>query len=195
MLRISPAGSDARKTAQVRIPLSPTSIVTRSFASLRISPAGSDARKTAQVRIPSPRPSARSFASLRISPAGSDARKTAQVQILSPRPLESSTYGKICRLNMRHFRCEGSNLCAHCEFLSMSRKHGHQHLSTQRLCNRLPHHASIRVLLSRCEGRHAQPDASSTAEPTGDLRAAPVKRHDALHDRQAQPCTARHLGA
>src|SRR5579859_7374817 len=56
-LRISPRGSDAAKTAQVRIPLSPPA-PQRSLLEevlrlrLRISPRGSDAAKTAQVRIP-----------------------------------------------------------------------------------------------------------------------------------------------
>jgi hypothetical protein len=56
---ISPAGSDARKTA-----------LERSLTLLGISPAGSDARKTALER---------SLTLLGISPAGSDARKTAQL--------------------------------------------------------------------------------------------------------------------
>lgn len=38
---------------------------------------------------------------------------------------------------------------------------------------------------SRCQGRHSERDASSTADLTGDRRTAAVKCEDALHDSQA----------
>ena len=79
--------------------------------------------------------------------------------------------------------------------LSTGRKPLLRVLVTEKLSSGHQHDAKITVLSSRCEGRHAQPDASSTAELTGDLRAAAVKRQDALHDSQAQPSATRRLGA
>ena len=44
----------------------------------------------------------------------------------------------------------------------------------------------ITVLSSLCSRVNAQSDNRSAAEFTGDFCGAAVKRHDALHDRQAQ---------
>jgi hypothetical protein len=52
------------------------------------------------------------------------------------------------------------------------------------------HGASIAILSSRRSSVNAQCDNRSVAELTGDLRAAAVESHDALHNCQPQSCAA-----